>query len=339
MCTVCPGDTFEVYNSCASCPSNALAALLLPGSTILIILSLVGLYFVLLKCGIIRGLPTFSLNLNNLIRLKQVGAAMQLLGVFASLSAVLRPWFKSLAQVFLAITLPVEVQPVCATWFGKLINGPMYFVRAYIALAAFSALAAILRYAHKVSERSEAERSEAERSGERVNFARESTSLASQLRSRVNFARESTSLASEVGIEVVVRAAAPDMNVREKGKRGPSHAKAVSALRRTGRPVSRPGCARRCASFIPVYLHRIVIRKRWKPTSHVFYHVLDFHPKIEAARLETDIVQHALRLLGASTLLQPYTGLPAPEPDQKLRFRSFRTLRGVGLKVLRSCTC
>ena len=149
MCTVCPANTFEVYGSCTECPSDSFAAFLLPASTILSILVIVGIGVALLKCGVVR-LPTFSLTLTNMIRLKQIGAAFQILTVFAQLSAVLAPWFLSVAGVFLAISAPVGVQPVCASWFSDLIHGEYYFVRSYLALAALSLLSSLLRYARKV---------------------------------------------------------------------------------------------------------------------------------------------------------------------------------------------
>lgn len=148
MCTVCPVNTFDLYGSCNKCPSNSFAAFLLPASIILSILIIVGIGVALTKAGLAPS--TFSLTLANTIRLKQIGAAFQILTVFAQVSAILAPWFLSVAGIFLIISAPVEVQPVCASWYSKLIRNEYYFLRSYVALAALSLLSSILRYAHKV---------------------------------------------------------------------------------------------------------------------------------------------------------------------------------------------
>jgi hypothetical protein len=86
-----------------------------------------------------------------MIRLKQIGAALQILSVFAQLSSVLSPWFKEVVGALLTISVPVEVEPVCASWFSTLIHGEYYFIRAYIALAILSTITVSLRFAHKIT--------------------------------------------------------------------------------------------------------------------------------------------------------------------------------------------
>jgi hypothetical protein len=150
LCTICPKKTFALYGHCKECPNNALAAALLPGIAIISIAAVAGLVVAALKFGLITNLPTFSLTLANMIRLKQIGAALQILAIFAGISNILRPWFKSIAGFVLQMTAPVEVQPVCASWFSDLIHNEYYFVRSYIAFFALSMLSAALRYAHRV---------------------------------------------------------------------------------------------------------------------------------------------------------------------------------------------
>jgi hypothetical protein len=122
---------------------------MLPSATALLIIFIAGVGLVLLKYNIIH-IPTFSLTLTNIIRLKQVGTAFQILAIFARLSALLAPWFLSIANISLTISAPVEIEPVCASWFSDLASQEYYFVRSYFALAALSLLSSLLRYAHKV---------------------------------------------------------------------------------------------------------------------------------------------------------------------------------------------
>ena len=152
MCTLCPDKTVEMFDKCVECPSNTFSAILmaflLPASVAFFILAIFGIVFALHKYTAIR-FPTFSFGLKDMIRLKQISAALQILTVFAQLSAFMAPWFRNVVSIALTISAPVEIQPVCTSWF-QAISEEYYFVRSYMALAVLFFLTFLLRNAHKV---------------------------------------------------------------------------------------------------------------------------------------------------------------------------------------------
>ncbi|GMH95825.1 hypothetical protein TrST_g12225 [Triparma strigata] len=84
-------------------------------------------------------------NLRNLIRVKQSTAAAQVLAVFGGLSFSLSYWFKTLAEVFSNISMPIEVKPICTSWYISFQKGEYYFANAWIAFVAAYAAAFSLR--------------------------------------------------------------------------------------------------------------------------------------------------------------------------------------------------
>jgi hypothetical protein len=73
------------------------------------------------------------------------------LAVFAALSTNLSTWFKILTDAFSKISMPIEVQPICASWYEEMGRGDYYFVSAWLAFFAVLLISILLRYTHKIT--------------------------------------------------------------------------------------------------------------------------------------------------------------------------------------------
>ena len=110
LCNICPlGDT-KINASCMACPSNPFFSFLLPFATLASITVISIVFYFLRKRGWIR-LPNMKFDLKNMIRAKQVGAALQILQVFAEISVSITAWFKVVANFSARISVPVDIEP------------------------------------------------------------------------------------------------------------------------------------------------------------------------------------------------------------------------------------
>ena len=150
MCATCPVSSFPVTGSCMDCPSNPVLSFLLPLGALFSIILLGLIVYKLQKHDLIR-LPELNLDLTTMIRIKQLTAVLQVLSVFAALSAVLAPWFLAITDFLSAIAAPVEIQPVCSSYYEKLMNSNYDFLRAWVAFGSMYLCAFVLRRAHKLS--------------------------------------------------------------------------------------------------------------------------------------------------------------------------------------------
>ncbi|GMI37144.1 hypothetical protein TeGR_g14787, partial [Tetraparma gracilis] len=149
-CDVCPADTFEsAEGECKACSGSALNSATFP-----LILAAVsaavgaGVAF-LVKKGYIT-LPTFHLNLVNMIRIKQLAAVMQVFQVFAGLSHLLAAWFLVLAGIFTQFSMPFDINPVCVSSFQNFSRGNLHFTSAWITVVSVALLVAALLNAHRL---------------------------------------------------------------------------------------------------------------------------------------------------------------------------------------------
>ena len=95
-------------------------------------------------------LPTFHLDLVNLIRIKQLTAVMQVFQVFAGLSTLLAVWFLNLANLMSHFSMPFEINPVCVPAFQTFSNSSWHFTSALITIFTVALLVYFLLNAHKV---------------------------------------------------------------------------------------------------------------------------------------------------------------------------------------------
>jgi surface protein len=149
-CDVCPEYTTKINDSCMSCPSNPILSSFLSFLVLLLLTLFTGLVYALRNSRLVRYLKP-SPNLTNMIRAKQVGAALQVLVVFAALSNNLSTWFNFLADAFSKISMPVEVQPICTSWYEEISRSDYYFISAWLAFFVILFISFLLRYAHKIT--------------------------------------------------------------------------------------------------------------------------------------------------------------------------------------------
>jgi hypothetical protein len=134
LCNECPLDTFEsAEGECQPCSGSVLNSWSFP---LLLLLATIGagaLLNFLVKKNLIT-LPTFHLNLLNMIRTKQLTAVMQVFQVFAGLSSLLAPWFLVIAAIFTQFSMPIEINPVCVSSFQSFSRGGWHFTSALITI-------------------------------------------------------------------------------------------------------------------------------------------------------------------------------------------------------------
>ncbi|GMI20453.1 hypothetical protein TeGR_g4998 [Tetraparma gracilis] len=150
LCDTCPIERFEVTGRCLECPKSALASFVLPLSVLLSIALLTSIVFLLSKRGVVT-LPSFRLDVNNIIRIKQLCAAVQAIFVFMQLSNSLAPWFVAMTSILAVAVAPFEIQPVCYSWYQNLRNSHFFFLSAVVALFTLFSFAFALRRAHKMA--------------------------------------------------------------------------------------------------------------------------------------------------------------------------------------------
>ncbi|GMI00434.1 hypothetical protein TrLO_g11373 [Triparma laevis f. longispina] len=146
-CNVCPDDATEFNDSCIKCPSNPILSTFFS----FLVFGLLLLFGALiLACRKTKFWQSVEPNpsVKNLIRLKQIGAALQVLAVFGSLSINLSSWFEVLAAVFAKVSSPVEVQPICTDWYEDMERGDYNFMTAWFAFFGIALFSFLLRYAH-----------------------------------------------------------------------------------------------------------------------------------------------------------------------------------------------
>ncbi|GMI03615.1 hypothetical protein TrVE_jg727 [Triparma verrucosa] len=149
-CDVCPANATNFNNNCVTCPDNSLLSFLL-SFLVFVLLALVAVLLYILRNN--RYLQSIlpEANVTNLIRTKQITAALSILTVFAGLSYNLSTWFKILSDILSTISMPVEVKPVCQTWYEGIQRGDNYFTSAWMAFIFVYGVSFLLRYAHKLT--------------------------------------------------------------------------------------------------------------------------------------------------------------------------------------------
>ncbi|GMH87380.1 hypothetical protein TrVE_jg12464 [Triparma verrucosa] len=142
-CDVCSEDTTKINDSCVKCPSNWILSSLL-GFLVIIILALIAaVLYAFRNTRFMRAIEP-PVNLKNLIRAKQIGAALQVLVIYAALSVSLSDWFLFIAEIFSQLSMPLEVKPVCTSWYESMARSEYYFLSAWIAFIVVYAVAFFL---------------------------------------------------------------------------------------------------------------------------------------------------------------------------------------------------
>ena len=131
-----------------TCPDNSLLSFLL-SFLVFVLLALVAVLLYTLRNNIFLQSILPQANVTNLIRTKQITAALSILTVFAGLSYNLSTWFKILSDILSTISMPVEVKTVCQTWYEGIQRGDNYFASAWMAFVLVFGVSFLLRYAHK----------------------------------------------------------------------------------------------------------------------------------------------------------------------------------------------
>ena len=142
-CNLCPTGTTPINGHCLDCPKNVFLSSVI-GCLVLFVLGVLAATIYVFRSR----LPKFDLDLMNLIRTKQIGAMFQVLKVFAELSVTLADWFEAVAEPSSIISMPVEVEPVCTSWYDEMAKGPHYYVRAWLAFFLAMGFSLLLRHAH-----------------------------------------------------------------------------------------------------------------------------------------------------------------------------------------------
>ncbi|GMH82663.1 hypothetical protein TL16_g09335 [Triparma laevis f. inornata] len=148
-CNVCPDGATNINNSCVSCPKNPFLSFFLSFLALLVLVLLIPLLYFLRNTRFVQSIEPQT-NLTNLIRTKQIGAALSILVVFAALSPNLSDWFTYLANIFSTISMPFEIKPVCQEWYETVVRGDNYFSKAWMAFIFIYAVSVLLRYAQKL---------------------------------------------------------------------------------------------------------------------------------------------------------------------------------------------
>lgn len=130
-CDVCPDDTTNIKNSCIACPDDPGLSSFVSVFTVLALVLVFWLLYAARNTYIGRVIDPTA-NLYNLIRIKQIGAALQVLSVFATISITLSFWFQLLVRVFTTISMPIQVQPVCTGWYEEMNRSGFYFGTAWL---------------------------------------------------------------------------------------------------------------------------------------------------------------------------------------------------------------
>ncbi|GMH82879.1 hypothetical protein TL16_g09412 [Triparma laevis f. inornata] len=146
-CDVCPDGATDINNSCVPCPENPFLSLFLSFLALLILL--IALLYFLRNTSFMQSIE-FQTNLSNLIRTKQITAALAVLTLYATLSPIFPDWFSTLANIVSTIFMPFEVKPVCQSWYEDIDRGESYFSKVWMAFIFIYAVSFSLRYAYKL---------------------------------------------------------------------------------------------------------------------------------------------------------------------------------------------
>eukprot|EP00519_Triparma_laevis_P007799 CAMPEP_0182519732 /NCGR_PEP_ID=MMETSP1321-20130603/45251_1 /TAXON_ID=91990 /ORGANISM="Bolidomonas sp., Strain RCC1657" /LENGTH=713 /DNA_ID=CAMNT_0024727719 /DNA_START=133 /DNA_END=2271 /DNA_ORIENTATION=- len=147
-CDVCPANTTNINNICVTCPANPILSFLLSFLFVIPLILVTALLYVLRNNRRLQSILPHA-NVTNLIRTKQITAALSILTVFAGLSYNLSNWFTTLSHILSTISMPVEVKPVCQTWYEGIQRGDDYYASAWMAFVFVYGVAFLFRYAHK----------------------------------------------------------------------------------------------------------------------------------------------------------------------------------------------
>lgn len=146
-CDICPEDQTSINNSCVSCPDSTYLSTLLSFLVLAALIVLLILLYFLRNASFMRRIEPAA-NLTNLIRAKQIGAAAQILSIFATLSVSLSDWFILVGYILSEISMPFEMKPLCMDWYEKFVRGGDYFGTAWLAFFFIYAVSFLLRHAH-----------------------------------------------------------------------------------------------------------------------------------------------------------------------------------------------
>ncbi|GMH81402.1 hypothetical protein TL16_g08919 [Triparma laevis f. inornata] len=147
-CVICPDHTTDINNNCVRCPDDPFLSSLLSFLVFVLVILAVALLYAFRNNRYLQSIiPRASVT--NLIRTKQITAALSILTVFAGLSYSLSTWFRTLADVLSTISMPVEVKPICQPWYENIVRGDNYFASAWMAFLFVYTVSFLLRYAHK----------------------------------------------------------------------------------------------------------------------------------------------------------------------------------------------
>ncbi|GMH66261.1 hypothetical protein TrRE_jg7418 [Triparma retinervis] len=150
LCDVCNLNSFENQGECLECPANPFISNILPFAFFFIVVpALKKLLDELHDRGYIT-LPSLKLDITNVVRVKQLGAVLQVIGVFAALSINLSSWFDSLAVYTEFFAFPLQLSPICTGWYESLGNSKYYWVRGWGAFALIYALSMLFQNAHRI---------------------------------------------------------------------------------------------------------------------------------------------------------------------------------------------
>ena len=150
LCDLCNLDSFENQGECLECPANPFITNILPVVFFFIVApALKKLLDELQDRGYIT-LPSLKLDITNVVRVKQLGALLQVIGIFAALSINLSSWFDSLAMYTEFFAFPLQLSPVCTGWYESLGNSNYYWVRGWCAFALVYALSMLFQNAHRI---------------------------------------------------------------------------------------------------------------------------------------------------------------------------------------------